>query len=252
MLIIMAALFFLGITSISYQQEFLSLFVFMGLLILLYFNKEKRFVISILLSFLVGFVIFMVTNDFVGMMNSPKEIKIILNRFSLVFIMLAIIFSHLFFNKKVYWYNEKPDWGNPIVLPFHKVNTFWFWMIGIVVNVIIYVFFIVQKDLEYIQSLFLFSLFFSFINAVFEEIIWRGILLSALKKYISTVYAVIVTSVGFGLFHLSIGFSIPLSLLISVAGLIYAFITLKTNSIYPSIVFHIVINMGMVYSGLII
>ena len=252
LLIIIAALFFLGITSISYQQEVFSLFVFMGLLILLFVNKEKRFVISLLLSFLIGFAIFMVSNDFVGTMNILKEIKIILNRLFLVFIIIGLGFNHLFFYKKVSWYNEKPDWKNPLVVPFHKVNTFWFWMIGIVVNVIIYVFFIVQKDIEYFQMLLLFCLFFSLINAVFEEVIWRGILLSTLKEHTSTGYAVIVTSVGFGLLHLSIGFSISLSLLISVAGVIYALITLKTNSIYPSIVFHIVINIGMVYSGFII
>lgn len=252
MLIILAALFFLGITSISYQQEGISLLVFLGLLILLVAHKERRFIISILLSVLTGYVFFVVSNVIVGTMDISKEIKIILNRFFLVFIIIGIVFNHLFFNKKIYWYNEKPDWRNPIVLPFHKINTFWFWLIGIVVNVILYVFIIVQKDIEYIQTLFLFCLFFSLINAVFEETIWRGLLLSVLKEHTSIGYAVIITSVGFGLFHLSIGFSIYLSLLISVAGLIYALITLKTNSIYPSIVFHIVINIGMVYSGLII
>ena len=40
MVIIMAALFFLGITSISYQQEGISLFVFLGFLILLFSTSE--------------------------------------------------------------------------------------------------------------------------------------------------------------------------------------------------------------------
>lgn len=253
MLIMITALFFLGITSISYKHEVFSLFVFMGLMVLFFVvKKEKRFVISLLLSFLIGFVIFMVSNEFVGTMNISKEIKIILNRLFLVFILTGIVFNQFIFNKKVSWYNNKPDWKNPIVLPFHKVNTFWFWMIGIIVNVIIYAVFIFQKDIEYIQMLLLFCLFFSLINSVFEEVIWRGILLSALREHTSTGYAVVITSVGFGLLHLSIGFSMSLSLLISVAGVIYALITLKTNSIYPSIVFHIVINIGMVYSGFII
>ncbi|UFT99445.1 CPBP family intramembrane metalloprotease [Radiobacillus kanasensis] len=252
MLIVIVALFFSGIISISYQQGVISTFVCMGLLILSLIYKEKRFITSLLLSFLFGFVIFTVSNEFVGTINISKEIKIILNRFFLVFILIGIFFNHLFFNKKVSWYNEKPDWKNPIVLPFHKVNMFWFWMIGIVVNGMVYLFFIVQQDIEYIQSLLLFCLLFSLINAVFEEVIWRGIMLSALKEYTSTGHAVFVTSVGFGLLHLTIGFSIALSLLISLAGVIYALITLKTNSIYPSIVFHIVVNIGMVYSGFII
>jgi uncharacterized protein len=252
MFIVMAALFFLGIVSISYQQGMFSSFVFVGLLILFFTNKEKRFITSLFISFLIGFVIFIAANNLIGTMPIPKEIKIILNRLFLVFIMLGIILNSLFFNKKMSWYNEKPDWKNPIVLPFHKVNIFWFWMIGIVVNGMVYLFFIVQKDVEYIQSLLLFCLLFSVINAVFEEVIWRGIMLSALKEFISTGYAIFVTSVGFGLLHLAIGFSISLSLLISAAGVIYAIITLKTNSIYPGIVLHIVINIGMVYSGFIL
>ncbi|SOC41596.1 hypothetical protein [Ureibacillus acetophenoni] len=150
MLLIIIA-FFLGIISISYHQEVFTLFIFVGLLTMLIINKEKRFVISLLLSFLTGFVIFMVSNDFVGTMNIPEELKVILNRFFLVFIIIGIVLNHLFFNKKVSWYNEKPDWKNPIILPFHKVNTFWFWLIGMVVNVIIYLYFIIQKDIEYIH-----------------------------------------------------------------------------------------------------
>ncbi|WP_077212250.1 CPBP family intramembrane glutamic endopeptidase [Bacillus dakarensis] len=194
----------------------------------------------------------MFSNNLVETLTISKELKIILNRLFLVWIIAGVLMNFLFFKKKVSWYNSKPDWKNPIVLPFHRVNTFWFWMIGIVVNVMVYLFFIVQKDIEYILSLILFGLCFSLLNAVFEEIIWRGIMLSALKEFTSTGYAIIVTSIGFGLLHLSIGFSISLSLLISVTGVIYAVITLKTNSIYPGIVFHVVINMGMVLSGFII
>jgi uncharacterized protein len=252
LLVIIAALFFLGIISISYVQGVLSLFVFIGFVILLLVKKEKRFVTSLLLSFLIGFVLFSLSNEFIGTMSISKELKIIFNRLSLVFIIIGIVFNHFFFKKKVSWYNQKADWKNPIVLPFHKVDIFWFWLIGIVVNIVIYSFFIIQRDIEFTQSLVLFGLFFSLINAVFEEVIWRGMLLSRLKEHTSTWYAIAVTSIGFGLLHLSIGFSLPLSLLISLAGVIYALITLKTNSIYPGIVFHFVINIGMVFSGFII
>ncbi|MFJ7746336.1 CPBP family intramembrane glutamic endopeptidase [Peribacillus sp. NPDC097295] len=252
MLLVLALLFFTGIASISYQQVVFTSLVFIGLAVLLLINKEKRFLTSLLLSFLVGFLMFMVSNHLIEMIDISKEMQIILNRLFLIFIIIALVFNHRIFKKKVSWFNEKPDWNNPIVFPFHTLNIFWFWLIGIIVNGLVYLFFIVQKDLEDIQSLLLFCLFFSLINAVVEEVIWRGIMLSALKEFTSTGYAMIVTSVGFGLLHLAIGFSISFSLLISVAGVIYAVITLKTNSIYPSIVFHLVINIGMVYSGFIL
>ncbi|MGE7604429.1 CPBP family intramembrane glutamic endopeptidase [Peribacillus sp. NPDC097675] len=252
MLLVLALLFFTGIASISYQQGVFTTFVFIGLAILLWINKEKRFLTSLLLSFLIGFLIFMVSNHITEMADISKETKIILNRLFLIFIIIGLVFNHRIFKKKVSWYNEKPDWNNPIIFPFHTLNILWFWLIGIFINVMVYSFLIVRKDVEDIQSLLLFCLFFSLINAVFEEVIWRGIMLSALKEITSTGYAMIVTSIGFGLLHLAIGLSMSFSLLISVAGVIYAVITLKTNSMYPSMLFHLVINFGMVYSGFIL
>jgi len=250
--IVSAVLFLLGIVSISFQQLLFSVLVLVGFVILIILDKEKRFIASLLLMFLFGFIGFMASTHFVGTLTISKESKILLNRTSLVLIIIVLVTNYFFFKKKVSLYNAKPDWGNPIVLPFHRVNTFWFWLIGIAVNAMIYLFFILQKDLEYIQALFWFCLLFSLINAVFEEVIWRGILLSALHAYTSTGFAIVVTSIGFGLLHLAIGFSFGLCLLIAMAGVIYAVITLKTNSIYPSIVFHFIVNIGMVYSGLIL
>nr|WP_280157667.1 CPBP family glutamic-type intramembrane protease [Priestia aryabhattai]MDH3131841.1 hypothetical protein [Priestia aryabhattai] len=35
----------------------------------------------------------------------------------------------------------------------------------------------------------------------------------------------------------------------SFGGLFYAFVVLKTKSIYPAVVFHFIINLGMVFNG---
>lgn len=74
-------------------------------------------------------------------------------------------------------------------------------------------------------------------------------MLSSLRQNTSVVYAVTVTSIGFGLLHLSIGIPLLPSLLFSFGGLFYSIVVLKTDSIYPSIAFHMVINMGMVLNG---
>ena len=252
MLIVTIALFIIGIISISFEQVLVSSLVSIGFLILMRYKKEQRFISSLFMLFLIGFTLFIFTNHLIEPLTISKEIKIILNRLFLIFIIIALVFHSLCFSRKFSWYNNKPDWKNSIDLKYHRVHIFWFWMIGVIVNGIIYFSFIVQRDFELIQSLFWFCLIFSLINAVFEEVIWRGYMLSALVKFTSAGYAVFITSIGFGLLHLAIGFSLALSLLISAAGVIYAVITLKTNSIYPSMVFHFVVNIGMVYSGFII
>ena len=247
-----AALFLIGLIAFSYGQGVVSAVVFSGLLILLFLKKEHRITTSLFIAFLIGFFTFIMANNFLEATSISKEMKILLNRLFLFLILLALVFHSLIFSRKIFWYNSKPNWKNPIILPFHQVNIFWFWLIGIMINGIVYSFFISQKDFETIRSLFLFCLCFSLINAIFEEVIWRGFMLSVLKEFTSTGYAIFITSVGFGLLHLVIGFSLALCLLISIAGGVYAVITLKTNSIYPSVIFHFVVNVGMVYSGFII
>ncbi|WP_240903973.1 CPBP family intramembrane glutamic endopeptidase [Bacillus sp. N1-1] len=108
------------------------------------------------------------------------------------------------------------------------------------------------QEISYIRSLFIFAILFAIINASLEEVIWRGVMLSNLKRSVSTLYAVLITSVGFGLIHISIGIPVLLSIIFSFGGLFYAIVVLKTKSIYPSIVFHMLINLGMVFNGWII
>ncbi|WP_147533322.1 CPBP family intramembrane glutamic endopeptidase [Bacillus marasmi] len=137
-------------------------------------------------------------------------------------------------------------------MPFHSVKFSHFFLIGLIILTISFVPIIVQQELSYIESILLFNLLFSIINATLEELIWRGLMLSSLKEFVSNRSAVIITSIGFGLLHLTVGIPFIFSLLFSIGGLFYAFVVMKTNSIYPAIIFHFVINVGMVLSGLIL
>nr|WP_239583652.1 CPBP family intramembrane glutamic endopeptidase [Metabacillus iocasae] len=102
---------------------------------------------------------------------------------------------------------------------------------------------------SFTKSFVTYGIFFSIINAFLEEFLWRGIMLSSLKSNVSTFFAVFTTSTGFGLLHISIGIPLVMSLLFSLGGLFYAVVVLKTNSIYPAIAFHLIINLGMVFNG---
>ena len=179
----------------------------------------------------------------------PKDWNIILNRLSLAIIIVALYITHLLYRQPVSFFHRKPDWGTHLRLPGHAVPIFHFWLIGLLVNCAVYLPFIIMQGAEEIKSIFLFALLFSLVNAVFEEFIWRGPLLASLIRHASVSYALVVTSIGFGLMHLAIGIPLVLSLLFSFAGLFYGVVVHKTGSIYPAIVFHLVLNMGMVLSG---
>ncbi|WP_394549088.1 CPBP family intramembrane glutamic endopeptidase [Priestia aryabhattai] len=134
-------------------------------------------------------------------------------------------------------------------MPHHSIKLTYFLLFGLIGSATIFVPLLFVEDISYTKSFVIYGIVFSIINAILEEVLWRGIMLSQLKSNLSTFYAVFITSIGFGLLHISIGIPVVTSLLFSFGGLFYAFVVLKTKSIYPAVVFHFIINLGMVFNG---
>lgn len=72
---------------------------------------------------------------------------------------------------------------------------------------------------------------------LFEECIFRGVVLKSLSK-INTTFAIIVSAILFGLYHLNLFQTVNAFLV----GLVFALIAVKSGSVIPSIVAHIVMN----------
>ncbi|MBN8193256.1 CPBP family intramembrane metalloprotease [Bacillus sp. NTK074B] len=178
-----------------------------------------------------------------------KEIYILLNRAALVIILVAVIIPHLLSKSTIRFFTKFPDWKKRISMPAHSISMPLFLFIGLAGSSTIFIPLPWFGEIGEVRSLFLFAVGFTILNATLEEFIWRGVMLSSLARNTSIVYAVTVTSIGFGLLHLSIGIPFLFSLLFSFGGLFYSFVVWKTDSIYPAIVFHMVMNMGMVLNG---
>jgi uncharacterized protein len=245
-------LFFLGIIATSYKS-WISLLVIVIFLFTFYMiNAESRALTSIFTAFLLSFLVFQLINILIDQYEITKEVRVLLNRGLLLVIFIGLCVVRLMNKKDISFFNNKPNWNTRIDAPFHSVKLSWFMLIGVMISGVSFIPLILQQELSDIKSLLLFCLLFSIINATLEEIIWRGVMLSSLLESVSVTSAVIITSIGFGLLHLAIGIPFIVSLLFSLGGVIYAFVVLKTKSIYPSIILHFVINIGMVLSGLIL
>lgn len=112
--------------------------------------------------------------------------------------------------------------------------------------------FIVRNGWLFIQDVWLLAIIFSITNAIFEEVIWRGVLLNRFAEQLGDKWAVVISSLGFGLQHYSLGFPWSVCIAFSLGGLFYGGITVKSGSIIPSLVWHVVFNILMVFSGLIL
>lgn len=247
---VMAVLFLIGIIVISYGMWIWAGTVLFLLLIVMK-NTNFRFLASNFIYFLVSLIIYQLINIEIGQYHFQKETRIILNRSLLLIIVTGLYISHRLSKKEFFFYHHRPRWSQVIKLPLHTIKLSNLLVVVVVSSGAAFLPFVLQKDLLLSNSFIIFCILFSLINATLEEWIWRGILLSSLVKYVSVSYALVVTSIGFGLMHLIIGIPFILCLFFSLGGLFYGVIVLKTNSLFPSIIFHIVINIGMVFSGFI-
>jgi len=100
-----------------------------------------------------------------------------------------------------------------------------------------------QIPSEYpIYSLFLNIIFTALLPGVCEETVHRGMLLSQTKKK-GVVFAIIISSLLFGLLHINIYQFFYASIL----GVLLAILTLSTNSIFPAMIVHFMNNALNVY-----
>ncbi|WP_261807917.1 CPBP family intramembrane glutamic endopeptidase [Paenibacillus sp. N3.4] len=186
---------------------------------------------------------------------NPKELHIILNRLSLIFIMIPLITLSLIYKIPFMRYWKKPQWNELIGIPFiwsgfRQSKVKYFLLIALTINLFAFMPFIIRNGWTYIHEVWLLAIILSITNVI-EEMIWRGTLLSRFSEQLGDKWAVIVTSLGFGLQHYSLGFSWGVCIAYSLGGLFFGGITIKSKSIVPTVIWHMSINALMVFSGLI-
>jgi membrane protease YdiL (CAAX protease family) len=91
---------------------------------------------------------------------------------------------------------------------------------------------------------------FSCIPSIFEEIIWRGIVLAAFLRIYSKPKAILFSSIAFGMLHFldfinghSMIYVLGAVVWATIIGLFYSYVTVKTNSLLPAIIVHYLGNL---------
>jgi uncharacterized protein len=224
--------------------------------IFLYIKSDQsgRFFVVTNVLFGIGFYTYLYVNTHLFQEVQLRELNILFDRLSLVLILIPLL---MFYRTPFIRYLKKPKWDNIIQFPFiwsgsHHVKIISFLLIALTINVLAMLPFILFNGWSFIQEVFVIAVIFSFTNAILEEFIWRGALLSRFSEQLGEKWAIVITSLGFGLQHYSLGFPWLICIAFSFGGFFYGVITIKSESIIPSIIWHIILNFLMVFSGLIL
>lgn len=221
------------------------------------FDKRLKTVIATQAGFGVGFSIYLYAISHWVPQVQSTEIHIFLDRMSLVLVLIPLLLLSLFLHRPFMNYWRKPAWEATLVFPFiwsgfHRVSVTRFLAIALAVNLAVFFPFLYRNGWSGIGEIWVLAIIFSVTNALLEELIWRGVLLSRFAEGLGEKWAVVLTSMGFGLQHFSLGFSWPVCLAFSIGGLFFGGITVRSRSILPAMAWHLLLNLLMVLSGLVL
>ncbi|MGF7045559.1 membrane protease YdiL (CAAX protease family) [Paenibacillus sp. DS2015] len=185
--------------------------------------------------------------------NLSQELVIALSRFSLIGYLLPFMI----------WDKVQPaqtryftfgSFTRPIHFPFIWVglpNPMWqFLLIGVVVIVSSFVAVIDWGRADFV-TLLLYGIVFAFINAILEEFLWRGYILTRFVDGLGERLGLIIGSIPFGMYHYSLGFPWSICALFAVLGMMLGGIAIRSRGLLPVILLHFIMNVLFVLSGLI-
>ncbi|MCG8373034.1 MAG: CPBP family intramembrane metalloprotease [Balneolales bacterium] len=95
------------------------------------------------------------------------------------------------------------------------------------------------------NSIFYGLIYIALVPSIFEEIMFRGYIQRALEKSWGIWAAIIVSGFIFGAYHIQPSNLLPLAFL----GIIFAYVTYITNSLYPAMILHFINNGSQVVYG---
>lgn len=252
-----AIVFFCAIIiTLQLNIPFLTLgFLCLSAILFILSNIRSRRVIFTFTIFGLGFWLYLFLMELIGLTELERDIRIILGRLSLLVPILFLFLVMLIYKYPILPMFQSPNWQESMALPFmpksKQPQIRLFLAVAVCINVLVFLPFLLPKDSNWYQEIWFFALSFALLNATFEELIWRGGLLTIFTEQFGVKPALWLTSLGFGLQHYSLGFSWWVCLFFAVGGLFYALITLSSKSIWPAILWHFVLNVLMVSSGLL-
>jgi uncharacterized protein len=208
----------------SYYSQFS--WSILGLLLLLAFqNEENRLFAWTMISFFGGNLILFYTDKFIEGFHLMPFIRLMISQLLFIIPILSICYVIKQFNRKISFFLKKPELNKR------------FYIILVLIFVSVILFFINHDgglDLNMVLSL----ISFTFIHAFGQEVLWRGILLTQLLKIINKASAILFTSLAFAMNTTIFGFSTAIVLFYLFLGFIFALLTIKYKSIWPSIFAH--------------
>ncbi|NHC41294.1 CPBP family intramembrane metalloprotease [Bacillus sp. MM2020_1] len=209
------------------------------LLLVAFFKEGMRSFAWMVISFFLGNLLLVYMDTFMESFHFPHYSLVMYSQMLLLIPILLISYVIKKFKQEITPYFQKPILTGKIQLPINiafSLSKFFLILCLLSILSIIGALFVKIEDVR--LSAVLFILLFSCINALLEEVLWRGIFLPKLITITNHPLGMVVTSIAFGLHTTMFGFSLIIFISYMLLGIFLGFLTIKFKSIFPSVVVH--------------
>ncbi|WP_153124040.1 CPBP family intramembrane glutamic endopeptidase [Peribacillus tepidiphilus] len=249
---------FLVVVFLSQQLHYHSLLAIVILLVVSipFLKESSRLLVWIIIGYIFGEFLFIYGVKFIDFLALSSEWKVILGRCFLILYIFPLFIVIKSFRPNLKLPLNRVNYYEKIKVPFilfgkTEQSLYFFLIVALGINIVSLTPLVIKNASHLTVFLFIAAFIFSFVNSLLEELLWRGILLPSMVDITGKNIAIVINSIGFGLVHLSLGFTLLPCLLFMVGGYFFGALTLRTGSIWPSFFWHFVLNLLMVLSGII-
>lgn len=211
-------------------------------LTILFLKEHNRIFTWILLAFFVGHLTAAYGDQFLVSYHFSPASNVILSQLLGLIPVVLVIYILAQFKQKL-WY----DGGKQRVALLNLKGFLFF--TGLLLFVIFGLLFSQRVNISVRAVSFI--LLVSIIHALVDEVLWRGLLLPQFIKTIGKSWAMIISSIAFGLSSTMFGISVQISFIFIGLGLLLTFLTVKTNNILSAFVVHTLITVIILLSGMV-
>ncbi|MFC4798923.1 CPBP family intramembrane glutamic endopeptidase [Neobacillus sp. GCM10023253] len=213
------------------------------LLFIAFLKEESRVFTWVLITFFLGNLMVGYASQFLERFRLSAFSFVMFNQLLLLIPIFMIHYVLIKFKRKMSIY-----FGRPSISSSAQV----FYIILSIIILLSFPTLLYMNKMPVNGQSFLYILLFSITYAVLQEVLWRGLLLPHFRLTAGNKIGVIMTSMAFGFNTSLFSQTFTLTILFILIGFLFAIITVKTKSIYPSIFIHASIIALLLISGLMV
>lgn len=217
-------------------------------------NKPIRAAAVRCATFLVAFLAYRVASFQLGMAMDQAANRVLADRFALMAMVLILLVQSIAVKQPAFSFAAWPDWSG--AFDFGRLRRFLkpaaasrvLLAAGLAAAAAI-VAVAASQNFSHLGAVSPLALSVVAVGAALEELVWRDMLFGALRRQLGDGLAAAVSSAGYGLQCLALGFGLPFVAAFGLAGWFLARLTVRTKSIGPAIAFHALLGFGLLVCG---